>query len=120
VSQMTKDEITAFFKFRDSQETDNQFKTEQDFFNYLQEKVSAFHKDQNEVKKFKDELAHKNISMITDEVNYKITVQAKVNQTSRLLEAWVTLMDNNTQKSPVAGAVEENDPGLKITFLKIL
>ncbi|MBI4924475.1 MAG: general secretion pathway protein GspK [Bdellovibrio sp.] len=120
VSQMTKDEITAFFKFRDSQETDNQFKTEQDFFNYLQEKVSAFRKDQNEVKKFKDELVHKNIRMITDEVNYKITVQAKVNQTSRLLEAWVTLMDNNTQKSPVAGAVEENDPGLKITFLKIL
>ncbi len=130
VPQMTKEEVKEFFKFRDSQEADNQFKTDTDFFNYLQDKVSSFHKDPNEIKKFKDELSSRGIKLLTEENHFKISIQAKVNQSTKRLEAWVTLTEAQSKPSPgaspvpaappVLGVTQKNDPGLKITFLKIL
>ncbi len=141
---LTDEEVSEFFKFRDSEEEDNLFKTEADFFKYVQEKFSRFNNDPDEVRRFKEDLAKKNIRLVTDESDFRITVQATVNQSTRLIEAWVTATppkkttgtsptapganppappaDPNAAVNPATGGATVNrpDPGLKVTFMRVL
>lgn len=144
VPQMIEDERKAFFEFRDSTEQDNLFKDGNDFLKYLQSNVQAFNNDPQEIKRFQDSLTQRNIRLVTDETSFKITVQAEMNQATRLLEAWVTLLPasktkpsgpgtnaNNTAAQPTpdpgatptdgsAKSAQSNPTGLKITFMKML
>jgi hypothetical protein len=141
VPQINKEsgEIEAFFKFRDSEEEDNFFKTPDDFFNYLKLNVAAFRGDPKEIERYKAELEAKKIRIVTDEKNFRIVVQAQVNQATRLIEAQVTLTDTDpsqTKKTPQNNANNQNpgqpvDPnanpdenapeaGMKITSMRIL
>jgi type II secretory pathway component PulK len=124
---MTPEEIEEFFKFRDSVEADNQFKTADDFFKYLQGNVAAFRGSENEMQKFRDGLAQRGIRIITDESHFKITVQARVNQATRLIEAWATLSSKpaaaappGTGMPPAEGQTQAPDAGLRITSMRFL
>jgi general secretion pathway protein K len=142
VPQMTKEEITDFFKFRDDPDQDNTFKSSDDFFKYLGSKVAAFAGTGGNLDKLKKDLSKRNIQILTDESLFKITVQAHMNQAVRTIEAYVTLTGVGTP-SPTAsgtpgktttpppaaapplsgpgpgGAPAQVDPGLRITFLRI-
>jgi type II secretory pathway component PulK len=136
IPQMTADESTEFFKYRDSTDQDNTFKKVQDFWDYITQHVSAFRNDKNEVSQFEQTLAKKNVRLVLDETQFKITVQATVNQAVRQIEAWVTLTGPGTTPNPTAsgsptptpsptqsgqnGTNTHPDAGLKITFMRIL
>ncbi len=144
VPQMKDEDVKEFFKFRDSEEDDNSFKNEDDFFKYLQNSVSGFGNNQRAVDDFKDSLQKRHIRIVVDESEFKITVQAQVNNATRLLEAWVTLTGKGsgansggttpnpgstpaTSAPPLSGpgliqggAQDRPDSGLKVTFMRFL
>jgi general secretion pathway protein K len=121
VPQMLKEELDEFFEFRDSTEKDNRFQDSNAFFDYLENNISAFHKDKEEVKRFRDQLTKKNIRIVTDETTFKITVQAQVKQAVRILEARVTLESPAGTKSQATENMGMTSPsGLKVTFMRII
>jgi len=134
IPQMSDDEIKEFFKFRDSVEEDNLFKQPDasDFFTYLVNSVGAFNHSEIEVAKFKDSLIKRNIRLVVDETEFKITVRSQVNQSARQIEAWVKLTppkasknSKDSLKDPLKDSPENSnqttpDSGLKITFMRVL
>lgn len=141
IPTLTKDEITEFFKFRDSDEADNLFKSGDQFFEYLTKNVVAFRGNQQAINELKADFDKRNIRLVTDETQFKITVRAEVNSAARTFEAWVTLgpptpsSGTNPAGQPPAGGVPPlsgpgptgatptatgKDSGLKITFMKML
>ncbi|MBC7692459.1 MAG: general secretion pathway protein GspK [Methylotenera sp.] len=139
VPGMADEEVKEFFEFRDDPAEDHSFKKEDEFFDYLKTKVGIFRGDAKEVTRFKDELTKRNVRFVTEENVFKITVQAQVNQASRLIEAWVTLDPKDDTAAPPPGGAAANDPknplyqgfnpagntpipnaGLRITFMRLL
>ncbi|MGE0614561.1 MAG: general secretion pathway protein GspK [Bacteriovoracia bacterium] len=135
VPGITDEEVKDFFTYRDSQEEDHLFKTVDDFLTYLQKNVAIFRNDADETKEFKQELEKKGIRLVTDETEFKITVQATVEQASRSIEAWVALSTpkstgtgSNPAPTPTpsqvpgapAGTPPKPDPGLKVLFMRFL
>lgn len=140
IPQMTDDETTEFFKFRDNAEEDNTFKDADSFFSYLSNSVNAFQKDPNALSKLKSDLSEHNIRLVTNESEFKITAVATVNETVKKFEVWVTLSATKTN-SPAAGTSAPGasktqptptptstapidpqhppDSGLKINFMRI-
>ncbi len=131
------EEIEEFFKFRDDETEDHTFKNADEFFSYLSTKTEAYSKGNQSVDKLKQDFAKRGIRLVLDESEFKVTVKAKVNQATRLIEAWVTLMDNkkagdnknqNQNQPPVQNQVQGTalgntgrpDPGLRITFMRFL
>ncbi len=148
VPQMTADEVKAFFEFRDSTGTsktatseptqgdsgeDNTFKSADDFYKYIGDKVAAFKGGGSKIDDFKKALAQRGISLITDESNFIVRIEATVQQTKRTLEAMVTLVDSSSASttgspSPTPAQPTNNGVGpdvpersnLKITQLRFL
>jgi type II secretory pathway component PulK len=137
------EEVDEFFKFRDDDTVDNTFKSPDDFFAYLPKGVESFSRGSNSVEKLKGELNKRGIRLVIDESEFKITVKATVNQSTRTFEAWVTLIDsskgktgaggnpgqgqnqppnpNQGQPTPTdLGTASRPDPGLRITFMRVL
>ncbi|MBN20635.1 MAG: hypothetical protein CL678_05040 [Bdellovibrionaceae bacterium] len=141
VPQMTKEEADDFFDFRDKPDEDNLFKDEKGFFDYLSKNVIAFVGAPDTFKEFQKELKESGIQIITDETQFKVEVQAQVNQATRTIEAWVdlggkTLMTPKAgQTSPSTASTKTNnaslpvltkgippskpDPGMVIRFMRI-
>lgn len=143
---MTKEDVAEFYKFRDDVEEDHLFKSADDFYKYLQNSVPYFRNDEKEIARFKQDLSSRNLQIVTEETDFKITVQATVNQSTRLIEAWVTLgqpSGTSRDKKPQTGAGNAQNPaagqnpgdpaaagietaqtkpdsGLRITFMRIL
>jgi general secretion pathway protein K len=135
----TKDEVEQFFKDRDSDEQDGTFKSEEDFYKYVQSKFQAYQKG-GALEELKKQLGENNIHFVVDETEFKITVRAEMNQSSRTIEAWVTLGTQSgtpsTGPSPVPSAVPGGgatvnlsgngpaapppDPGVKIHYMRVL
>jgi general secretion pathway protein K len=132
----TVEEIAQFFKDRDSEEVDGTFKSSDDFLKYIQGHFQAYERGtaMDDAKKGFNE---NHITFVTDENEFKITVQAQVNQSTRLIEAWVTLgggsspnpnpsasptpQQPNTPVNPSGnGNPTPPDPGLKIHFMRVL
>ena len=144
VPQMTKEERDEYFKFRDDEESDNNFKKDEDFFSYISKNVNVFQRNQQAFTDYKAGLEKRNIRIVTDETQFKVTVRAEVNKSSRLIEAWVTLLpldststntkDANKNPAPTPTPQASAGPGqlvgpdgqprpssgLKITFMRIL
>lgn len=126
IPAVTEEEVKAFFEYRDSAEEDHLFKTEEDFLKYLMTNVAAFRNSQSEIDQFKESLTKRNIRLVVDETEFKITVAATVNQSTKKIEAWVSLSDKKQAKPPQAGAAtgtgdsQKQDPGLRVTFMRIL
>jgi len=135
VPQMTKDETTAFFKFRDSVEKDNHFKSVDDFYTYLTQNVGAF-RNASAIDDLKKSIAQKNIVLLIDEKEFRVTVTANINGTTRVIQALVSLTPTKKggQQLPAAppapsttgslpvgpdGKVIRGDPGFRITFMRI-
>jgi type II secretory pathway component PulK len=138
---ITDEEVKDFFKFRDDPEQDNTFQSPDDFYTYLKNSVASYKNGgDTAIGNLKADLAKRNIRLITDETEFKITVSATVNQSTRKIEAWVTLIPaaktntgSNNSKSPTptpqptpsstpsTGNGEESvpDPGLRITFMRV-
>ena len=90
--------------------------------------------------RYREALKKRHIRLVTDETEFKITIQASLNQSVRKIEAWVTLTGNKSDKNkkdgkdgqpparnpvspPIAGPgaqEQQPDPGLKITFMRVL
>jgi hypothetical protein len=132
--QMTDQEVIDFFKFRDDPEQDNLFKDSDSFFKYLSNSVAALRGD-DAMNKLKDDFKKRNIRIVTEESEFKITIKATVNQSVRTLEAWVSLMEDskssttgNTNKpqgntpSPTPNNTQSQAPdtGLRLNFMRIL
>jgi len=138
VPGINKEESDEFFKHRDSEIEDNSFKKPEDFFNYLRDNIAIFNRDDKEIGRYKDDLRKKNIRIITDESNFRIIVEARVNQAVKRIEAAVTLLgdeekpEKNGSKTsaptvpPHLPVVDEETftpaakTGLKITFMRVL
>jgi hypothetical protein len=91
VPGITDEEVREFFKFRDSPTEDRLFRSADDFLKYLQSSVQFFRNDEAEVRRFKTSLEKRGLYLVVDESQFKITVQARVGQATRTLEAWVML-----------------------------
>ncbi|MFL5812364.1 MAG: general secretion pathway protein GspK [Bdellovibrionia bacterium] len=136
--QLTDQEVTDFFKFRDDPEQDNHFKDSDSFFKYLSNSVAAL-KGDDAMNKLKEEFKKRNIQIVTEESEFKITIKATVNQSVRTLEAWVSLMDDskssananktqgntpnptpNASPSPNNTQSQAPDTGLRLNFMRIL
>ena len=139
VPQMTVEETKKFFTDRDNEEEDNSFKDAEGFYKYLLTNVGSFRGSQVAIDQLKKSLAERHIQIVTEETQFKVTVQAVVNQSTCLTEAWVTLGATNQTGTPnpsssakaqapgappapsvPGGANSVADPGLKITFMRIL
>lgn len=132
-NNITKEEVVEFFKYRDSEEVDNKFKKDEDFYNYLNKFVNFYKNNQQAINDLKTSLANRRIHLIENETNFRIVVQAQVNSATRTIEAWVTLGPTSTTPSvspsvtPTPTQVNPNAPvtppkpdsGIKITFMKI-
>lgn len=138
VPGMTDLEVKEFFNHRDATDADNTFNTPDDFYTYIQNSVAVF-KQKSRIDELKKDLAAKKIQLIIEETQFKITVQAQMNQAVRTIEAWVTLnpapASPPTSNKPTNGgpplppppppqnsaaANPPPDSGLKITFMRIL
>jgi hypothetical protein len=149
IPRITTEEVTDFYKFRDATDVDNKFKNSEDFFSYIGRGIAGFINNPQVISEFKASLAKQNIKLITDENQFKITVQANVNNSYRTIEAWVDLSTENAKPTPGPGGTNISggfdgsggvqsggaatgaavgspggrsipDPGLKITFMRII
>jgi type II secretory pathway component PulK len=127
--QMTDEEVKEFFKFRDSTEQDNSFKNEEGFYTYIKSNVAAFRGSDREIETLKEEFKRRNIRIVTDETHFRVTVQATVNQATRLLQADVMVVppQGPASQPPSSGgpptdqvAAPPTDSGLRITSMRIL
>jgi len=143
VPNLTKEEVAEFFKQRDNKDEDNQFKKIDDFYNYMKANFSVFAGNEKNVEDFKKKLAENGLRLVVDEFVFKIVVQAQVEQAIRIIEAVVVLSDNKANTATTGGTTDpsnpnqtgtgnqglsgsggsgstENDPGLRITSLRII
>ncbi len=140
VTGITEEEVKAFFEFRDDPEADNAFKAVTDFTKYLKEKIAAFNGSDEKLKEFTDGLAARRVRLVTDETSFKISVRAEVNNSTRTIEAWVTLLDKKKSSTsgsgtsqisgtssdipPLSGpgqtTTDANASGIKVTFMRFL
>jgi type II secretory pathway component PulK len=146
VPLMTAAELTDFFKYRDDDTTDNSFKSSDDFYSYLENSVAAYKGNSTAISQLKEDLAKRNIILVTDETEFKITVSAQVGNASRKIEVWVRLRKlsqaiagpggstttvtapaaaPNASPTPVSGGAVDGsgnpmpDPGIKIIYMRI-
>lgn len=117
VPQMTEDERKKFFEYRDNTGSsssdaksssgqagnpakdpneDHSFKEPDEFFKYLKEKVAAFGGSDSKINDYKTALANRGITITTEENNFIVRIEATVQQTKRILEAWVTLVEDSS------------------------
>jgi hypothetical protein len=118
VPGITKEEIKRFFDLRDGtsspdgkgQAAEGQpFKSAEDFYRFLKEKVQAFSGSETRIQDLKTSLAQRGIELVTDETDFLVHVEATVNQTKKTLEAMVSLVEEaprtpnpNTPNAPIA------------------
>lgn len=130
VPNLTDDEVKEFFKYRDSDEEDHYFKKSEDFLKYLNDNSAAYRATKT-IEEFKAALAKKNIRIVTEESDFKITVRAEVNESTRLIEAWVTLTDlDSGQKNnktvpfnPTSSGISspsDKKAGIRITYFRMI
>lgn len=132
-TDLTKDEVTEFFKYRNDEKADHSFKNEEEFYKYALTNFSNFRGDQGRIDEFKNKLRTRGIALVADEASFKVTSTATVNQATQTIEAWVTLKSTSKTSNPTtpgappaqptAGAVPgapPPDPGLRITFMRLL
>ncbi|MEO5970982.1 MAG: hypothetical protein ABIQ95_13720 [Bdellovibrionia bacterium] len=145
---ITTEEVTDFFKFRDATDVDNKFKAEEDFYDYIKRGIAGFVNNPQAITELKSRLAKQSIKLVTEESQFKITVQANVNNSYRTIEAWVDLSSDAPKPAPGPGGTNVSvdgsitggtpnagtpsagsgspggrnvpDPGLKITFMRII
>ncbi|MFZ9595082.1 MAG: general secretion pathway protein GspK [Bdellovibrionia bacterium] len=117
---ITPDEVTDFFKFRDSVAVDNKFKEVADFENYLKRGVSFFMNNPQAIQLFNDRLRQQNIRLVTTEYQFKISVEAEVMNSRRTIEAWVEIFEHgNPLLLTRFGRKNAPDLGIRITYLRI-
>ena len=116
VPLMTNDEVTKFFKYRDStgqdavdaggkaqnagSGDDNSFKDPSEFFKYLGDKVQFFMGSSSRVTDFQNSLTQRGIQLTTDESNFLIHIEATVQQTKKVLEAMVSIVPDSAGTTP--------------------
>lgn len=113
IPQMTKEEAEKFFEFRDGKGAngeDNKFKSSDDFYRYIQEKVKYFTGSQTKVTDIKKAFTQRGIQLVTEEVNFLVHIEATVHQTKRTLEAMVSLLESKSNESPSAGGTTPPPP----------
>ena len=120
VPGLTKEEVDDFFKYRDSTEADNSFKTDDEFYSYLEKSFATFHGDGNEVRRYREALEKRGLQVVVEESIFKITVQATVGQATRLLEAWVSLDSSRAGSKKKSSTELAKDPGLTLFFMRFL
>jgi len=138
---MNKDELRDFFKYRDSPTEGSLFNKVDDFYKYLTTNVAAYKSNSQGLQKLQQDFSTRGIQLLTDESLFKITVQAKVNSSTRTIEAWVSVKPvsaaqqvpqppagvNPTTPQPsgatTTGQTQQQaappDSGLKITYMRI-
>jgi type II secretory pathway component PulK len=130
IPQITKEEAEKFFEFRDGKGPngeDNKFKSSDDFYRYIQEKVGYFSGARNGVNDLKKAFTQRGIQLVTEEVNFLVHIEATVQQTKRTLEAMVSLLEpaSNDPNAPAApipvpGVPTPERSNIKITQLRFL
>ncbi len=116
VPQMTKEEVTKFFEFRDGggeeNKEDNKFKNSDEFFKYLKEKVQHYMGSDTRTSELRNLLTQRGIRIITEESNFLVHVEATVQQTKKTLEAMVSLIESPTQPAPTTPGTQIPQPNL--------
>ncbi len=134
--KITDDEVKEFFKVRDDPENPVSFNSPDEFYKLVKEKFASYGSD-TVITALKEDHQKRSIYIITDENRFKISVQAQVNQATRLIEAWVELEETTETKSGASNSADSAAPstplatppptnatqskaGLKITFMRSL
>jgi type II secretory pathway component PulK len=129
IPELTKEEVTEFFKFRDDPEKDNLFKTVDDFFTYMKTNVGYFRGSDAQVTEFRDNLKKRGLELVTENTTYRIIVRSTVRQATKNLEAWVQLSSKssktstpNTSTTPgsTTTTAPKPDSGIRLLFMRIL
>jgi hypothetical protein len=103
VPEITKDEIKKFFEVRDGTASGDEknagqegqpFKSADDFFRFLKDRVQYYMGSDGRIKDLKNGLTQRGIEIVTDETDFLVHVEATVNQTKKTLEAMVSLVEN--------------------------
>ncbi len=111
VPEMTDEERKKFFEFRDDPIKGKRFTKGDEFFDYLGREVAYFvGGGTTALQNYKNELSQRNIRLITDETEFRITVRAQVNRATKVLEAWVSLTDSSTGPTTQPGRVPHGSP----------
>jgi type II secretory pathway component PulK len=135
VPMMTVDERKKFFEDRDqsgdsatASPTPNTsdpkdagggpFKDTNEFFEYLKKKVAAFNTP-TKLQEFKDSLVKRGISIIIEESQFLVHIEATVHQTKRTLEAVVALVPDKPNK-PAPDPNQPTTPTQKRSSLKVI
>ena len=142
VPMMNKDELRDFFKYRDSPTEGTLFNKAEEFYQYLATNVAAYRSNTQGLDQLRQDFNNRGIQLLTDESVFKITVQAKVNSSTRTIEAWVSVKPVQATSQPpqqtpgsppltpqIPPAVGSTpgvqqlsappDSGLKITYMRI-
>jgi hypothetical protein len=121
--QITKEEAKAFYEYRDGSPgqpaaaagkngatgEDHQFKTPDDFYKYLKDKVQYFMGSETRVTDLKNGLTQRGIQVTTEETNFLVHIEATVQQTKKTMEAMVSLIDPSKQTdTPTPGTTVKN------------
>jgi hypothetical protein len=129
VPSMTTEEKKKFFEFRDktgdSQANEEKkeekkdeggpFKTDEEFFTYLSKNVASFNSP-TKVQEFKDSLLKRGLTIVVDESQFLVHIEASVNQTKRTLEAIVTVL--KPRKPSITPG--DSEPSKKRSSLKVV
>ncbi len=129
VPSMTTEEKKKFFEFRDKtgdtqaneEKTEEKkdeggpFKTDEEFFTYLSKNVASFNSP-TKVQEFKDSLLKRGLTIVVDESQFLVHIEASVNQTKRTLEAIVTVL--KPRKPSITPA--DSEPSKKRSSLKVV
>ncbi len=129
VPSMTTEEKKKFFEFRDKtgdtqaneEKTEEKkdeggpFKTDEEFFTYLSKNVASFNSP-TKVQEFKDSLLKRGLTIVVDESQFLVHIEASVNQTKRTLEAIVTVL--KPRKPSITPG--DSEPSKKRSSLKVV
>ncbi len=129
VPSMTTEEKKKFFEFRDKtgdsqaneenkeekKDEGGPFKTDEEFFTYLSKNVASFNSP-TKVQEFKDSLLKRGLTIVVDESQFLVHIEASVNQTKRTLEAIVTVL--KPRKPSITPG--DSEPSKKRSSLKVV
>ncbi len=142
VPSMTPEERKKFFQDRDQtgdsasasptpsnsnaggKEEGGPFKDSKEFFDYLKKNVASYNSE-TKTQELKDSLTKRGISIIVEESQFLVHIEATVQQTKRILEAVVTLVPDkvapptNLPVNPNANA-NPTTPTTKRSSLKVI
>lgn len=114
------EEIDAFFEFRDSTDKDNNFKSQDQIFDYASREIAAYRNNSRALDEVKESIQKRGIRLVTEDTVFTLEIEATVHRTKRKLTATVVLDDRAPLPTQTTVMKSTQKPtGLRITDYRI-